>query len=85
MTTPTETRSLTVRLQPELYAAAARVARKRGRSLNALVQQGLEEIIRVEEDRELYQAATLLGTDPEECNVDYAFPAQSEVILRDER
>src|SRR5689334_5656075 len=85
MATLTENKSLTVRLHPDLYAAAAQVARKSGRSLNALIQQGLKDIIRAEEDREMYEAATLLGRDADECDVAYALPAQVEVILRDER
>jgi hypothetical protein len=79
-----ETKSFTVRLQPEIYEAAARVAKKRGSSLNALIQNGLEKIIRVEEERELYEAATLLGLDAAECDMEYALPAQAEVVLRDE-
>ena len=85
MATLTETKSLTVRLQPDLYEAATQVARKHGRSLNALVQQGLEEIIRAEENREMYEAATLIGMDGAECDMAYAFAAQAEVILHDER
>jgi hypothetical protein len=81
----TETKAFTVRLQPDLYNAAAQVARKRGRSLNALIQQGLEEMIRIEEDRDLYEAATILGAQAGESDVEYAFSAQAEVILRDER
>ena len=83
MATQADTRALTVRLQPELYEAATQVARKHGRSLNALIQQSLEEAVRVEEGRELYEAATILGSDAEAADVDYAFPAQAEVILRD--
>lgn len=80
-----EPRSLTIRLQPDLYEAATQIARKRGRSLNALVQQGLEAIVRVEEEKEMYEAATILGMDSAECDVNYAFAAQAEVILKDER
>jgi hypothetical protein len=80
----TDTKSLTVRLRPGLYQAAARVASKRGHSLNALVQQGLEEIIRADEDREMYDAATQLAVDKVECDIEYALPAQREVVTRDE-
>ncbi len=83
LTTLTETKSLTVRLQPKLYAAAAQLARKRGRSLNALIQQGLEEILQAEEEREMDEAATLLSGDALACDIEYAFPAQAEVVGRD--
>jgi predicted transcriptional regulator len=85
MAAPTDIKSLTVRLQPELYEAAAQIARKRGRSLNTLVQQGLEQIIRTEENREMYEAATLLGMDAEGCDVEYAIPVAAEVLQRDEQ
>ncbi|HZP82722.1 MAG TPA: toxin-antitoxin system HicB family antitoxin [Chthonomonadaceae bacterium] len=79
-----EARSLTVRLRPELYAAATDLAKKRCISLNTLVQESLAAVIREEEDREMYEAAELLGQFPEECDVEYAFAAQSEVVLREE-
>ncbi len=79
----TNTQSLTVRLQPELYTAATHLARKRSLSLNALVQQSLAAWIKSEEDRELYEAFEELGKDKEACDVEYAFAAQSEVVLSD--
>ena len=79
-----ESKSLTIRLKPALYEAATHCAKQKGRSLNSLVQQGLEDIIRAQLDKEMYDDATLLGMDPEECSVEFAFAAQSEVALRDE-
>lgn len=76
-------KSLTVRLRPTLYEAATSLAKRRRLSLNALIQESLEEILRIEEEREMYEAATLLGEDPDECDVEYAFAAQAEVALRD--
>ena len=76
---------MTVRLQPQLYNAAIRVARSSGKSLNALIQSGLESVIKEEQEREMYEAATLLSMDEEECNVEFAFDAQVEVIQRDEQ
>lgn len=35
------------------------------------------------EDKELYDAFTELGSDPELCDVGFAFEAQAEVALRD--
>jgi hypothetical protein len=80
----TNAKSFTVRLAPELYDASAELARKRCVSLNSLIQECLSTAIRVEEEHEMYDAAELLGQDPDECDVEYAFAAQSEVALRDE-
>ena len=85
MNTSTEMKSMTVRLQPQLYNAAIRVASESGKSMNALIQAGLESVVREAQDREMYEAATLLSMDEEECSVEYAIYAQSEVVLRDEQ
>ena len=75
-------RPLTVRLRPDLYEAAMRLAKRRSSSLNTLIQETLAEAIKEEEDRELYEAFELLGQFPEECDVEYAHAAQAEVALR---
>jgi hypothetical protein len=36
------------------------------------------------EEQELFYAFTLVGSDPEECDVEYAFFAQAEVMLAEE-
>jgi hypothetical protein len=36
------------------------------------------------EEKILSDAFDLLAAHPDECNVDYALPAQAEVVLRDE-
>jgi len=72
---------LTVRLDPNLYEAATRLSKKRRLSLNALLQESLQRLLKEAEDRELYEAAELLGQSPDECDVEYAFAAQSEVAL----
>jgi|GEM_PF-1389979 len=75
-------KTLTVRLDPKLYEAATRLSKKRRLSLNALLQESLQRLLKEAEDRELFEAAELLGQFPEECDVEYAFAAQSEVALR---
>jgi hypothetical protein len=77
-------KSLTVRLPQDLYESATELAKKRCLSLNALIQQSLAAVVKEEEDRELYEAFELLGQYPEECDVEYAFAAQAEVVLRDD-
>jgi hypothetical protein len=78
-----EAKSLTVRLPSDLYESATSLAKKRCISLNTLIQQSLAAVVKEEEDRELYEAFELLGQYPEECDIEYAFAAQSEVVLRD--
>jgi hypothetical protein len=77
------TKSFTVRIAPELYEASAGLASRRRLSLNALIQECLANAIQVEEQREMVEAAEILGQDREACDVEYAFVAQSEVVLDD--
>ena len=77
------TQSVTVRLPRPLYARATDLAKERRVSLNAFVQQGVEEAVRLAEERERYDAYSMLGEDAAECDVEYAIHAQAEVMLRD--
>ncbi len=79
-----KTKALTIRLPEELYRAGAETAKRRKVSLNRLVQESLETALRAEEDRQLYEEFTRLGRDKELTDVEYAFEAQREVVLRDE-
>lgn len=80
----TAARTLTVRLPRDLYESSAALARQRGRSLNALVQEGLAALLKDAEYARLYRAFGELGEDSE-SDVEYAFPAQAEVVVRDDR
>jgi hypothetical protein len=74
---------MSVRLPDDVYESARSITRRRGVSFNALIEESLRKEIAAEHDREMYEAATLLGSDPD-SNVEYAFVAQSEVVLRDD-
>ena len=50
--------------------------------MNALIERVLRREIALEQEREMYEAATLLGQDAD-SSVDYAFPAQAEVVTGD--
>ncbi len=76
-------RSLTVRLPEPLYLASVELAERRGKSLNALVQEALAALAREEEHRRLYDEFSLIAEDAGECDVEFAMPAQSEVVLSD--
>jgi hypothetical protein len=76
--------AFTVRLPRKLYRASSAAAKRRKVSLNRLVQESLAAAIRAEDDRRLYEEFTLLGQDKELTDVEYAFEAEQEVVLRDE-
>jgi len=44
------------------------------------VRAFLDQSLTQEEDRRLYDDFTLLGSDPDVCDVSFAKPAQAEVI-----
>ncbi len=75
------TRQLTVRVPRALYARARDLARARHTSVNALVRQLLEQLDRVERNRELERAYDLLGCDSG-SEVEPFFEAQAEVARR---
>ena len=75
------TKFLTLRLPPDLYQSSRLVAEQRHISLNALIQESLQALVRAEQQRRLFDDYTRLGEDAEGCDVDYALAAQREVIL----
>ncbi len=78
------TKSITLRLPPELYASGRQIAQERRVSLNALLQESLAETVRVQRQRKLFDDFTQLGEDADDCDVEYAFPAAAEIVLGDE-
>ena len=75
--------TVSVRLPASLHRASREVAERRGISLNSLVRESLEAVVRAEEEKAFFDSFTLLGQDAAECDVEYALPAQREVMLRD--
>jgi hypothetical protein len=78
------TRSLTVRLRPNVYEPGVRVARRRRITLNALLQESLARGIAADEDRQWREWFEALGNETDEDSVEYAEAAQAEVLLADE-
>lgn len=74
-------KTLTVRLSPELYSAAQDTARIKKISLNALLQESLAAAVRASEEQARYDGYTTLGRDAENCRMDYVETAQREVML----
>lgn len=75
--------TLSVRLPASLKSRAARAAEFRQISFNTFVTRLIEQAVQEAEEKELYEAFTLLGSDPELSDVEFAFPAQAEAALRD--
>lgn len=83
MPSSTATTTISVRLPEELHRKSREIAKRRNLSLNTLVQESLAAAIQAEEDLLFYESFTLLGQDAEMCDVEYALPAQREVMLRE--
>ena len=73
-------KSLTIRLPVDLYEEGREIAEKHQISLNALIQQCLKASIDAEIDKKLYDAFSLVAENREEASVEFAMPAQWEVI-----
>jgi hypothetical protein len=76
-------KALTVRLPLDLYESSSALARHRRVSLNTLIQEGLAALLREEEQARLYAAFGELGEEMQEADVEFAVPAQWEVVRRD--
>ena len=74
--------AMTLRMDPELHRRAKAVARRRGATLTGLVQSVVEEAVREEEQRELFEAFSLVSEEVEETAVEFAVPAENEVVSR---
>lgn len=84
MTSVASTRTITVRLPRELYQQTTELAHRRNQSVNAVVQEGVQKLLREEEIRAVSDGFDLLAQHPDECDVEFALAAQAEVVLRDE-
>lgn len=73
---------VSIRLEASVYEETRLIARRRGVSMNALIERALRKEIKLEQEREMYEAATLLGQDAD-SEVDYAFAVQAEVVMGD--
>ena len=74
----------TLRLPDEMADAIKAAAAAQGTTMNDLVRSLIGIYLKEEEEKRLYDAFTLLGSDPEESSVEYAIHAASEVVLRNE-
>ena len=70
-----------LRLPDDLFEQLAPLVRRRGTTLNAFVTDIIRRTVQEEQDREMYEAGTILGKDAD-SEVDFAFYAQSDVVLK---
>ena len=75
-------KTLTIRLPLALYQTTSDIATRRHLSFNALVQEGLLALLKAEEEARLYEAFGQLGEDAAAADVEFAAPAQWEVVRR---
>ncbi len=76
--------ALTLRLNPEVYEKAKKIARDEGESFTRFVQSTLEERLKREERKKLFNAFTQVSEDEKEADMNYAFASQQEIALKNE-
>lgn len=72
----------TLRLPDEMAQAVKSTASAKGMSVNDLVRSAIGAYLKAQEEKELYDAFTRLGANPEEANVEHTFHAAAEVVNR---
>lgn len=77
-------RSLTLRLDPQLYCDAKNLASLKLVSLNTLIQESIQATLLRAEEQRRFDEYSILGEDLQASNLDYAEAAQAEVMLSDE-
>ena len=70
-----------LRLPDDLFEQLAPLVRRRGTTLNAFVTDIIRRTVQEEQDREMYEAGTILGEDAD-SDVQFAFDAQSDVVRK---
>ncbi len=71
--------ALTLRLEESLYSRAKQAAAAHKTSFTAFVQSALDDVLKREEQKKLYEAFSQVGQDGEESDVTFALHAQQEV------
>ncbi len=74
--------ALTLRLPSDIYEEAKNIAKKRGKSFTGFIREILEERIKEEKNKMLFNAFSQVAENKEEIDVEYAFEAQKEVVIQ---
>lgn len=74
-------KTLKLRLPPDVYERAAKLAKTWGQSLNRLFQDGFQLLDAKERDQRLFNDFTAIGEAMDDASeVDFAFAAQTETL-----
>lgn len=76
--------ALTLRLNSEVYEKAKKIAKAEGESFTRFVQAAIEERLKREERKKLFNAFTQVSEDEKEADMNYAFASQQELALKNE-
>ena len=71
----------TVRVPSSLHQRAKEILKKENKSLNAIVNDLLQEWLKKEQEKLLFEAFSIISEE----NIEYAVEAQKESILADEQ
>ncbi|GAB6162123.1 hypothetical protein JCM12298_12820 [Desulfothermus naphthae] len=77
-------KALTLRLPYDLYEETKKIAEKKRKSYTAFILELLEEKLKEERKKSLFDAFTLVAKDIEEADVEYAFASQREVVVKND-
>jgi len=75
--------ALTLRLSPEIYEGTKQMAKEKGKSFSGYIRELLEERLKEERKKKLFDAFSLVAEDTEGVDVEYAFEAQRRVVLEE--
>lgn len=78
-----QTKTVSLRLDEALWAQCKSLAKERKQSFNEFVETALQKSAQEERQRQLRAAFTRLSVA--ETDVEYAFAAQSEVVLDEDK
>lgn len=76
-------KALTIRLPDAVYDDTRELAKERRQSMNEFIASCVQQALLIREEQRLYEAFTLVGEDREESSVEFAIPAQQEVVRDD--
>ncbi len=79
-----EKTALTLRLPSDLYKEAKNIAKKKGKTFSGFLRELLEERLKEEKNKILFEAFSRVADDKEEIDVEYALEAQREVVIKND-
>ena len=77
--------TLTLRLPSNMYEEAKNIAKKKGKTFSEYLRELLEERLKEEKKKMLFDAFSQVAKDKKEIDVEYAFEAQREVVAQNDQ